>query len=265
MLLTRLAQQAVAGAVMLAHSASAINCNADQLDKYRFKEVFTAITASSQLHDTPPSQTNVTWYFNLCDQVEELTPECPKHAQICGVQEVLLPGQDPIKTQVISFGNGLNYKVTSANDSDVVIDLDETSWGTNSINAVLNLHCAAESDPDAGIKVDWNDIAGDFTLFWNTPAACLKSNKEVPVPPKDGDSKKTDESWGWFTWLFIIIVLVVGSYIVVTAWISSSRTPADFQDAAHDFLETLKSLPALAVEVFKKIVGSGERGGYSAV
>lgn len=245
----------------------ALDCSKDGLENYKFKDVFTVVAARSQIYDTPPSNTNFTWFFNLCGQSDQLPAECAKNSQICGIQQVSLPGKEPIITEIISFGNGLNYKVSSLNDTDVEIQLDESSWGTNSINANLNFHCGAEVD--GGIHFSWDDSNGLFTLHWNTPGACLKTNKEVPTdPPSDDkpkDGKEKDDSWGWFTWLFIILVLVFGSYIVLTSWISSSRTPADFNDAVHDFIDTLKSLPALAGEIFQKIVGTSDRGGYSAV
>lgn len=249
---------------------TALSCDKGDLAQYRLHEQFTQVTARSFLSDTPPSKTNMTWYLNLCNEVEYVSEECPKNSQICGVQTVLLPGEQPIKTQVISYGNGLNFEIVNANNTDLIITLDETSWGSNSISAKLELHCSAEEED---MTLDW-DPESQLTVHWSTPGACLKSDKDVPPPKKGKDDKKApddkpDDSWGWFTWLFIIFVLAVGGYIILGAWVTYSKSPADLQDAVHDFADTLKNLfgalPGFISEIMQKVFGSNNRGGYSAV
>ncbi len=255
--------------LLIASTVSALDCSSEQLSPYRLKDSFTQVTSKSIISDTPPSKTNTTWYLNLCNQQEQIIEDCPKNSQICGVQTVLLPGESPIKTQIVSFGNGLNYNVLDANKSDISIKLDDSSWGSNSVSAQLEFHCAENED----VEIEWD--YSKFVLKYTTPAACLKDDKSAPpAPPKDGDKdgddkKKKDDSWGWFTWLFIILVLLFGGYIIFGAWITASKSPADFQDAVHDFVETLgnlaKSLPGFLKEIGQKIFGSENRGGYSAV
>lgn len=251
---------------LIASTAWALDCSSDKFAPYRLKDSFTQVSSKSIITDTPPSKTNTTWYLNLCNQQEQIIEDCPKNSQICGIQTVLLPGETPIKTQIVSFGNGLNYNVLEANKSDIYVKLDDSSWGSNSITAQLELHCAESED----IQIDWDYT--NFVLRYATPAACLKDDKSAPPPgsPKDGeDDKKKDDSWGWFTWLFIVLVLIFGGYIIFGAWITASKSPADFQDAVHDFVETLgnlvKSLPGFLKEIGQKIFGSENRGGYSAV
>lgn len=253
--------------VALIHSTLALDCSSDKLAPYRLKDSFTQVTSKSVITDTPPSKTNTTWYLNLCNQQEQIIEDCPKNSQICGVTSVLLPGEAPIKTQIVSFGNGLNYNILEANKSDISIKLDESSWGSNSIAAQLEFHCAENED----IQISWDYEL--LTLKYITPAACLKDDKSAPPPPpkdgKDDGKKKKDDSWGWFTWFFIIFVILVGGYIILSAWITASKSPADFKDAVHDFVETLgnlaKSLPGFLKEIGQKLFGTEDRGGYSAV
>ncbi|CCH42970.1 Autophagy-related protein [Wickerhamomyces ciferrii] len=250
----------------LALGVTALDCSSDQLSSYRLKDSLTSISSHSIISDTPPSKTNTTWYLNLCNQnTEQFQEDCPKNSQICGITTVLLPGESPIKTQVVSIPNNLNSKILSSNDSDILINLDDSNWGSNTIKTELNFHCAEQED----IKIQWD--LEKLIIDYISPSSCLKDNKSIPEPPKDGKDKdgdkekKKDDSWGWFTWLFIILVIGFGGYIIFGAWVAASKSPADFQDAMHDFLEALKSLPGFIKEIFAKVFGNENRGGYSAV
>lgn len=252
--------------------AAALYCDKDTLAEYRFQEYFTGITTKSFTKDTPPSKTNYTWYLNLCGQKTIDVADCPKDAQLCGIQTVTLPGEDPIKTQVISFAKDMKYVVQEKKKDELSITLDKMTWGSSDINPKFYFDCSKE-DVNDDLTVEWENDT--FTLRWNTPAACLKSDKDVP-PPRKGDGnnnngKDNDNSWGWFTWLFIVCVLLFGGYIIIGAWITASKSPADFQDALHDFTETLfnlaRPLPGFISEIAGKIFGTNgsDRGGYSAV
>lgn len=257
--------------LLLAATASALQCSKDTLSQYKLQEL--PLAKQSIVADTPPSKTDTTWYFNLC-QAEGVMPEaCAKNSQICGVQEVLLPGQDAIVSQVISWGQGLSYEVTNNTDSGLVITMGENSWGANTVEAQLVMNCAKEEL----MVVQWEH--NSLTLQWNTPFACLADSKAPPPDkpkddaPEDGDrdkdKDKVDDSWGWFTWLFIILVLGFGVYIIMGAWITYTKSPADLSDAVHDFVDTLKGItqavPGFLGEVFGRVMGRTDRGGYSAV
>lgn len=262
MMLNSMALLVIAAAVS---TTSALECSKDDvLSKYRLSDI--PLVSTSKLDDTPPSKTNTTWYFNLCQAEGELPADCPKNSQICGVQTVLLAGEDPIVSQVISWGQGLSYTVENDTESGFVVKMGETNWGSNTVDSTLKFNCAKDDD----LSVEWDTKA--LSLSWNTPFACLKdSKKPPPEKPKDGEKNKepADDSWGWFTWLFIILVLAFGVYIIMGAWLTFTRSPADFSDAVHDFVDTLKSLaqgvPSFVSEIFGRAVGRGDRGGYSAV
>lgn len=245
--------------------SNALHCDKDDLAKYRLQEVFKGITSKSIVSETPPSVSTFTWYLNLCGQAEDFPePECPKNSQICGVKSVSLPGQSPIKTEIITFGNGLNYQIEEATNEFIDLKLDDTNWGSNTISSNFHLVCSNEEN----IEVSF--AANELELTFNTPGACLKDDTEhVPAPPTPPPSTN-DDSWGWFTWLFIIGVILGGGYIIASAWIG--RGSDDLQEAMHDFVDTLKSLlanlPEFIGEIFNKVFGSngnGSRGGYTSV
>jgi len=254
----------------LLETALALDCSKDQLAQYRLKDHLTTISSTSIIKDTPPSQTNTTWYLNLCNQKQEIIQDCPKNSQICGITYVSIPGESPIKTQIISFSNGLNYNILNSNNSIIDIKLDDSSWGSNSINSEIQFHCSNQES----IDINW-----DYTtllLNYSTPGACLKNDESSPSPSNPDDNNgndnhkpKKDSSWGWFTWGFIIIVLGIAIYVIFSAWLTTSRSPADFMDAMYDFKETLINLfgvvPGFIKEILEKLFGNGNRGGYSAV
>lgn len=259
--------------ITLSKLAAALQCDKDGLAEFRFHDYFKGITTKSFIKDTPPSQTNYTWYFNLCGQEEMTIADCPKDSQLCGIQTVTLPGEAPIKTQIISFKKDITYTIKEKEKTHLSIALDKMSWGSSEISPMFHFDCLKD-DVDDNVTVEWENSS--FTLNWKTPAACLKTEKGVPPPKKDdgkkGNSEKDiDNSWGWFTWLFIVFVLLFGGYIIIGAWITASKSPADFQDALHDFTETLfnlaRPLPGFISEIFGKVFGSSgsDRGGYSAV
>lgn len=252
--------------LLTATLATALHCDKDKLNDYKLQEAFKQLKTQSIITDTPPSTANFTWYLNLCGEDEVQVEGCPKSAQICGVQEVKLPEKDTIVTEVIYFDQNLGYDIQNANKTNINIKLFDSVWGKNTIESYVNLECGK------GESLDTKFIDNKLEINIITPGACLKSDKDAP-PVSDPDSdkdKKKDDSWGWFTWLFIVFVLLFGGYIIASAWITASRSPADLQDAAHDFLETItslvKGLPGFVGEVIDKIFGgSRNRGDYSAV
>ncbi|KAH3683973.1 hypothetical protein WICPIJ_005048 [Wickerhamomyces pijperi] len=245
--------------------SSALHCDQEGLAAYRLQEVLKDIKSKTFNTDTPPSVSTFTWYLNLCGTGDQdfPDPECPKNSQICGVKSVSLPGQSPIKTEIITLGNGLNYQIEESTKEFIDLKLDDTNWGSNTISSNFHLVCANEEN----IDVSFNDNTLKLTL--STPGACLKEDKEhtpPPPPPPPG----SDDSWGWFTWFFILGVLFTGGYIIGSAWVG--RGSDEFQDAIHDFIDTLKSLlanlPEFIGEIFNKVFGnSGNsgRGGYTSV
>jgi hypothetical protein len=153
--------------------------------------------------------------------------------------------------------------------------MGENGWGSNTVDASMDLICSKVEE----LRVSWDQKLLEVT--WYSPYACLSDEKDIPPPPpdekqpgdKEPDDKEpeepADDSWGWFTWLFIILVLGFGAYIIMGAWVTYSKSPADFSDAVHDFTDTLKNIakgiPGFIGEILERIMGRTDRGGYSAV
>lgn len=256
--------------------ACSLQCNKGIYADHRLQDYFKDITTVSFTKETPPSTTNFTWYLNLCGQKKTIAnTNCPHDSQLCGVQTVNVPGKDPIETQILSIKNGLGDIDHTVSNNMLKVVLEEVEWGSTKVIPQFTFECSKENKDDVieiNLVEDLEISKDKLILKWRTPAACLKSDKDVP-PPKDGSGSgdNADSSWGWFTWLFIVFVLLFGGYIIIGAWITASKSPADFQDALHDFSETLTnlahSLPGFVTEIADKVFGNnrGERGGYSAV
>ncbi|KAH3680642.1 hypothetical protein WICMUC_000199 [Wickerhamomyces mucosus] len=240
----------------------------NELSTYRLKDLFTDIDTYSVAIDTPPSLTTFNWYFNLCGQKDTANEECPKNSQICGVQKVSLNGEPGITTQIISIDNGINYNIEKSDKDLIDIRLGDTNWGTHIIHTNIHFICSNEVEISTNLNSIDNSNDKNLVLEWKTPGACLKDDKEHIIP---SPTPSKDDSWGWFTWFFIVAVLLGGGYIIAAAWVNSSRG-GDFPDAFHDFVDTLKnlavSLPGFINEILGKVFGRDNdinRGGYTSV
>lgn len=138
--------------------------------------------------------------------------------------------------------------------------------------------CASSSDKDKDLDKfqlhQWDDKRLKVSV--KTKAACITDKKDKKKPDNKKDNKKGNdkddngESWGWFTWIFIFLVLFLSIYIVGGAWFQYSKGNAiDFQSALREVLENfvslLKGLPSFVREIIEKFTGNSNRGEYSAV
>lgn len=246
----------------------ALNCEDETLKKYQFSDLKESSIVFSRLRDTPPSKTNETLVLSLCDAQPRPIEPCPKDSQVCGLKEVLVLGQSPIVSEVIGISKDAKYTATELADR-VQIKYEDVNWGTNRLAVTLDLLCVSGSDQDS-YRVNLNET--EFSVSWYSSSACLKSGSApgTPAAPPGAAPPAKDDSWGWFTWLFILLVLGLGFYVIVGAWITLSNKPADLQDAIHDFKDVLRNLassaPGFVSEIAGKIFGGSQnRGGYSAV
>ncbi|KAK3092201.1 type II membrane protein, partial [Teratosphaeriaceae sp. CCFEE 6253] len=66
-------------------------------------------------------------------------------------------------------------------------------------------------------KPEKDDI-GVLRLTWKTKYACENAEK---APAKD-PAKKTP-GWGFFTWFFIVLCLLIAAYIIFGSWLNYNR------------------------------------------
>lgn len=103
-------------------------------------------------------------------------------------------------------------------------------------------------------------------LTWKTKYAC--ENAEAPPNKSPSGGDKTS-GWGFFTWFFIVVFLLVAAYIIFGSWLNYNRYGARGWDLIPHG-DTIRDIPYIVKEwtgeVVERVKGSrGSRGGYSAV
>lgn len=246
--------------------AVALDCAAHELDSYNFAHL-QGTHDLEEIKETPPSTTRTTWYFGICEPVNtKKAPKCPKDVEICGVTEVKLD-KNYMVTQVVGFDADITKKYIpfdTKKDKGVSVLYEEFTWGDELVSAEIRYVCDKEGD-DKFIIEQWDGIK--LKAHTRTKAACFTARKDQKKPKKPTD--ETGESWGWFTWIFIFMVLFLSIYIIGGAWFQYNKGNAiDFQSALREVLENfvdlLRGLPMFIREVIEKVTGSN-RGEYSAV
>ncbi|KAK0386373.1 hypothetical protein NLU13_6210 [Sarocladium strictum] len=100
-------------------------------------------------------------------------------------------------------------------------------------------------------------------LTWHTKHACEDKRSD------GGDSDESPStSWGFFTWLFIIVFLGIAAYLIFGSWLNYNRYGARGWDLLPHG-DTLRDVPYLIKDWVRRVLntvqGTGSRGGYSAV
>lgn len=167
---------------------------------------------------------------------------------------------------------------TEENREGVRVTLKGGSWGASqNLHGVVDFVCSKDSDVIQEPEFESWDLSV-LKLKWMTSYACENATS---TPGHDdgsnkGDGKDNDEisspderdSWGWFTWLFIIIVLGSAGYVIAGAWINYNRYGLSGVDILPH-ADLLRDIPFLFGDLIRKIAGTfsagSNRGGYSAV
>ncbi|PKS06774.1 hypothetical protein jhhlp_006848 [Lomentospora prolificans] len=99
---------------------------------------------------------------------------------------------------------------------------------------------------------DWETLR----LEWSTKYACESAYGEGSA------------SWGFFTWLVIIVFLGIAAYLIFGSWLNYNRYGARGWDLVPHG-DAIRDIPYLMKDwtrsVLNTVQGSGSRGGYSAV
>lgn len=254
---------------LLVPIATAIDCSAKELQQYDFASI-KGTYSDTFLRNTPPSKSVYTWSIGICENVDTIT-ECPPKTDICGTGRVQVDDTN-LLAEVIAFSTDLTREyIPFKNDkeSGVNIYLKNLSWGDALIDANIKFICAEGNGPEINkLKIEkWDGKA--FEGKFPSPAACIKDNKNPPKSEKPSGEDR-GESWGWFTWIFIFMVLFLSIYIIGGAWFQYNKgNSIDFQSALREVLENfvdlLRGLPAFFREVIEKVTGNSSRNEYSAV
>ncbi|WPK27060.1 hypothetical protein PUMCH_004431 [Australozyma saopauloensis] len=254
---------------LLAPLAAAFDCSKD-LEAYDFQSI-KGTYLDTILIDRPPSKTDYTWSIGICQDVENQA-DCPAKSSLCGVGHLKVDDKD-ILSEVIPFKSDHKhtFRPFDEQNSGVLLILEDLSWGDSSINAHVKFICSENDNPDNNKLRILRWTGRVFEANFLTPAACVKDKKDKngkdnqKPPSEDGG-----ESWGWFTWIFIFMVLFLSIYIIGGAWFQYNKgNSIDFQSALREVLENfvdlLRGLPTFFKEVVEKVTGNSSRNEYSAV
>ncbi|CAN3375335.1 hypothetical protein DIURU_002101 [Diutina rugosa] len=247
----------------------AFDCSIPELEKYNL-EVVRGVHAVSDLTQTPPSETNQTWYVGVCSSIDKVDA-CPDGSDVCGITKVRVKDTE-LTTNIIGIGSASTKKFNAIDGDEskgVIITYEGVQWGSKKVDAELRFVCDSTKEKGNLEVVSWD--GHKVTVQIVTKGACLTKRGDKKKDPSD-DSGHADkgESWGWFTWIFIFMVLFLSIYIIGGAWFQYNKgNSIDFQSALREvvenFVDVVRGLPAFVSEILKKVTGNSNRGEYSAV
>jgi hypothetical protein len=250
--------------------ALAIDCSASELSSYNLAAL-KGVQKITEETETPPTKTKTTWNIGMCTKIDNNL--CPANADICGLTEVLIDKKYTL-TQVVSFSSSLSktYTPLTGDDKGIQIEFKEAHWGPRVLNAKLTVHCAQDGDKDLDVFKITSFKDDELVVEVTSVGGCANTegdNGGSKEPPKKNKEDK-GESWGWFTWIFIFMVLFLSIYIIGGAWFQYHKSNSiDFQSALREVLENfvdlLRGLPIFIKEIVEKVTGNNTRGEYSAV
>lgn len=260
--------------------SNAIDCSVKELQPYNFESI-KGTHSFSTIKSTPPTKTNTTWTFGICESIsgdkKSDLQKCPQNSDICGITSILRDNEDAIVSEIIGFNSNLQKSYDPLGDKGeggIKITYSGVNWGDSLLNAEISFVCDKSIKENHKFELDsWNGEV--LKVSMKSKAACITSDndkKKNNDKNKNSDKKKDNgESWGWFTWIFIFLVLFLSIYIIGGAWFQYNKGNAiDFQSALKEVLENfftlLQNLPGFIREILEKFVGRGNnRGEYSAV
>ncbi|KAK8025427.1 Autophagy-related protein 27 [Apiospora arundinis] len=117
---------------------------------------------------------------------------------------------------------------------------------------IFESYGALDSDKDVDV----------LRLTWKTKHACENS-------AENGGDESPSKSWGFFTWIVILVFLGTAAYLIFGSWLNYNRYGARGWDLLPHG-DTIRDIPYLMKEWVRRVLntvqGSGaSRGGYSAV
>lgn len=246
--------------------AAAFDCSIKELEQYDFQSI-KGIYSDSILRNTPPSKYTSTWAVGICQNLDGQA-DCPSLSDICGTGHVKVDDKDTL-SEVIAFNNDLKHEFTpfdNENESGISVAIKELIWGDSKVDAKITFICdeSKSSEINKLLLQKWDGKV--FEAKFPTPAACARDTKKNPKQP----SEDGGESWGWFTWIFIFMVLFLSIYIIGGAWFQYNKgNSIDFQSALKEvlenFIDLMRGLPSFVKEVAEKVTGNSSRNEYSAV
>lgn len=244
-------------------STAAIDCSEQELKKYNFDQI-KGVYKGEIARSTPPSKSVLTWAIGVCQNLDEVK-DCPKNSDVCGITKVSVDSSELV-TEIVGFNQNQQktFHELSGARTGIAVTYKGVSWGDSTVDGTINFVCAKSGDSGVGelAIAKWTGL--EFEADFKTPAACANGKYKAPV------NEDTGESWGWFTWIFIFMVLFLSIYIIGGAWFQYNKgNSIDFQLALKEVFENtldlLRGLPLFVKEILEKVTGNSTRGEYLAV
>ena len=239
----------------------------------------------SSISSTPPTNTNVTIYFNPCGPVKG-APECSPDDNLCLIERVLVNTDSNKKkkndqwviTAVKSFGSaeaGAKESVTYGNNNNgepgdkdgsfISLDYVGADWGGQSLQGRVELACSDTTEMQS------NHYGVEYLfLSVDSPALCAKGKEPDNGNNDRGDDNQDEPSkksgWGFFSYLGLLILIFGVVYLGLVAYVNASNRGYQ-PDIGATIRGIVTDLPYLLGDLARKIrqFFTGSRSGYSAV
>lgn len=251
-------------AVFFAAHARAFDCSVKELQPYDLKGL-KGVYTSTITKKTPPSESTIEWLIGVCEDLG-LVQSCSPDSDVCG-KTTVTNGDKSLLTEIFEFKFTPSTVVKALGDEGkegFAVEYHDVEWSDQKINANVFFKCVDAKDAQKEFETRWENNILLATL--KTDKACIKADRK----PGDGGRVDNGESWGWFTWIFIFMVLFLSIYIIGGAWFQYNKgNSIDFQSALKEvlenFLDLLRGLPVFIKEIIEKFTRNNNRGEYSAV
>lgn len=233
--------------------AAALVCTSRDLKDFHLDKLESSYTLQRDLK-TPPSEAHESWFFNVCGKAEGTNHNlCPLLAIVCRNAWVLTENSE-ITTEHMAW---LSVKKVEGLAVAKTVHFEDIAWGELQIGLSLSIRCTKGRETLLELATQsLNDSRRNYELTFYTNSC-----------KRDED---TGELWGWFTWIFIFMVLFLSIYVVGGAWFQYSKgNSIDFQSALREvldnFVDLARGVPAFVREIIEKLTGNSSRGEYSAL
>ncbi|CCG84175.1 protein of unknown function [Taphrina deformans PYCC 5710] len=265
------------------HNVQAWTCSSLQLDNEHFD--ISALQGDHRIEsttETPPTTRHTVYTLNACasiatDKDVNEDDQCPSGTQVCKVISVQKHSEAQTVIEVTPYArqDAQDPVIKEVTSEDVRVEgfkLEiagtDTAQG-NKRAAIIEFIC--DRAIDIGKPEHFGvDYAGIAKFRWRTKHACAsKSDGGSKTPDADRDTPRKATSWGFFTWLFLVVFMAVASFLIFTLFLNYNR----YGQVGFDLvpaMDSVKDIPYLfkdfASQVVDTVKGSGSsRSGYSAV
>lgn len=190
---------------------------------------------------TPPTVRHTLYTINPCAPLKKhkdigSEDQCAAGTQICKTTSVEKDDKSTI-IEVVSYGGDISdekepnaSKLGASDDNEVqglklTYSSDKDDEG-DKLSAIIEFIC--DKDIGTGAPELKQSAADSVPVFtWSTKHACVsRSDGDGHQRPDHGDHDARppkSSSWGFFTWLFLIVFMLIASFLIFTLFLNYNR------------------------------------------